>query len=384
MPLNYIVNYKRAIASNEEMYMRNLIFIEYPTSYWSDLLNSLHERLNFEVYFIKPQKIGFDFDVEKLERQANYRFHYLRKIKIFNRIINFGIYHLLKKNNPEYVITSEYSFITLFTIICRFIFRFKYKIIVRCDDSYDMVNNKRNFTFLHSLARAFLIPFVDNVILVEPRVVNWYQNKYNKGILFPIIRDEETFRNLLIDAIPYSNELIKRYDIEGKKVVAFVGRLVKIKNVDLIINAFQRLNNPDVVMLIIGDGPEYAYLYSTYSQSNVIFVGFKKGYELLSFYNIISVLMLLSDIEAFGAVTNEALLAGANAIVSERAGSSFLVEEPSNNVVDPYDCALVDEKLRRVLSDCRPISLMTDIRDNLMPFSYNNIIDDLVSSIKKI
>lgn len=366
------------------MYMRNLIFIEYPTSYWSDLLNSLHERLNFEVYFIKPQKIGFDFDVEKLERQANYRFHYLRKIKIFNRIINFGIYHLLKKNNPEYVITSEYSFITLFTIICRFVFRFKYKIIVRCDDSYDMVNNKRNFTFLHSLARAFLIPFVDNVILVEPRVVNWYHMKYNKGLLFPIIREDEKFRKLLFDAMPYSNELIKKYNLEGKKVVAFVGRLVKIKNVDLIINAFQRLNNPDVVMLIIGDGPEYKYLHSTYSQSNVIFVGFKKGYEILSFYNIISVLMLLSDIEAFGAVTNEALLAGANAIVSERAGSAFLVKEPCNNIVDPYDSALVDEKLKKALKDSQPISLMTDIRDNLMPFSYNTIIEDLVNSIKKL
>lgn len=60
--------------------------------------------------------------------------------------------------------------------------------------------------------------------------------------------------------------------------------------------------------------------------------------------------MLLSFQEAFGAVVNEALLAGCKCIVSEKAGSQCLVENDKNGyVVNPTDLENIAQKCLCVL-----------------------------------
>jgi len=68
------------------------------------------------------------------------------------------------------------------------------------------------------------------------------------------------------------------YNLKGKKVILFVGRLIKSHRVDLLLNAFyliqQHMN--DVSLLIVGEGPEFPALLKLKKQlklRNVFFLG---------------------------------------------------------------------------------------------------------------
>ncbi len=363
--------------------MSNIIYIEYPTTYWSDLLNELHDQMNFEVYFIEPTAKHYNFDIAELQTKAHYKFNYLKRIYLFNRAINTGVFPAIRKHKPQYIITREFSIITLLVALRKKIFREKYTVIVRCDDSYDMVSNKNEFTKIHRIARKILMPWIDNIILVEPRVVEWYHKHYQKGILFPILQKDNDFREKLQKSISISNALINKYKLSGKKVVAFVGRFVKLKNIDILINTFININYPNSVLLLIGDGEEKKTLQNKYKDNEqIIFTGNLQGEKLYAFYNCISVLALLSDREAFGAVINEALLAGAKILASKRAGASFLINGNNGELVNPYDQDIVKTKLEKLIADVPAISCMTDIRPSNMPFTFDHAIKNLIKGIK--
>lgn len=363
--------------------MSNIIFIEYPTTYWSDLLNELHDQLNFEVYFIEPIAKHYKFNIEELKNKAHYDFHYLKRIHIFNREISLGIFPIIRKCKPHYIITREFSIITALLAVKKKIFGSKYKIIVRCDDSYDMVSNKHEFSAIHRYARKILMPLVDNIILVEPRVVDWYYKRYQKGILFPILRKDSDYRNKLFQTINVSNQLIDKYELKGKKVIAFIGRFVKLKNIDILLQIFTEINDPNTILFLIGDGEEKQSLEQKYKNAQIIFTGNLQGANLLAYYNIISILVLLSDREAFGAVVNEALLSGAKVLVSERAGASFLVNHSNGAIVNPYNKVSVKNKLKQLIDETSPTSYLSNIRPNNMHLSFYEAINTLIEGINK-
>ena len=362
--------------------MPNLIFIEYPTTYWSDLLNELHDRMNFEVYFIDPIAKHYNFNIEDLKAKAHYDFHYLKRIHILRREISLEMFPIIRKNHPQYVITREFSIITALLAIKRRILGGKYKIIVRCDDSYDMVNNKNEFSAIHRYAIKILLPLVDNIILVEPRVVDWNYKRYTKGKIFPIIRKESDYRNKLSDAIHLSNQLIDKYGLKGKKVIAFVGRFVKLKNIDILLQIFTEINDPDSILFLIGEGEERQILEQKYKSKQIIFTGNQQGIHLLAYYNLISILVLLSEREPFGAVINEALISGAKVLVSERAGASSLVNQSNGAIVNPYDKTSTKNKLKQLLDEAPSISYLSTIRPNNMSFTFDETINNLINGIK--
>ena len=79
------------------------------------------------------------------------------------------------------------------------------------------------------------------------------------------------------------------------------------------------------------------------------FTGRLEGDALNAWYNVADVFILPSYLEAFGAVTNEALLAGCYVLVSQKAGSSCLVVEGENGYTfQPYNVDELVQKMRQV------------------------------------
>ncbi len=252
-----------------------------------------------------------------------------------------------------------------------------------CDDSYDMLVNKNNFTKTHVFARKVLMPLLDDIIVVEPKVKNWYQQNYNKGIWFPIIRDENKERVDYQRVIPLSNQINEKYDLNGKKVILYVGRLVAIKNLSSFLLAVENLKE-DCVIVIIGSGQEEISLKQQAEKINkrILFTGRLDGDELRAWYNISDIFILLSIKEPFGAVTNEALLAGNYVVVSEKAGSSCLVEEKTNGfVVDPYDTDIISNTIDKLLASIKNKKETIYLKPNLMRVSFQERINNLISKL---
>ena len=113
-----------------------------------------------------------------------------------------------------------------------------------------------------------------------------------------------------------------------------------------------------------------------------LFPGMLAGDDLLAWYNLIDIAVLPSTQEAYGAVTGEALMAGAKVVVSEKAGSADLVRERENGYrVPPMDIPALTDRIGRLLDEVpsgRPLTL----RENRLPYRFETCIRELIDKLK--
>jgi len=134
------------------------------------------------------------------------------------------------------------------------------------------------------------------------------------------------------EVIPAGIDLkrIKKVKSSAEKFdVIFVGRLIKDKNVSLLLNSAKDLN---LKLCIIGDGPEKSNLISLshHLKLNASFKGFLDGDEEVYAYMKSSKILVLPSIrEGFGIVVLEALACGCKVITTNHKNNNarFLVDE---------------------------------------------------------
>lgn len=355
----------------------------YRIDFFNDLYRAFDTRVCLQYWNLRDQT----FDYNKIYAQFAFKPHYLKEIiKIGPRSLWGGFWQHLDEFDPDIVLVSEFNVTALMVLAHRFLKRKKYKVVSICDDSYNMVAENNDFSRLHRMARRLVVPRLDNLILVEPKVTKWYKEHYGKGICFPIIKPEEKARKEYERVLPISKETVEEYGLKGKKVFLFVGRLVALKNVETIIRAFACLNQEENIFAIVGDGPERNNLEALAKdlKANVIFTGRLEGEALNVWYNIADAIVLASYQEAFGAVTNEALLAGCYALISKKAGSSCLVEEGINGYTfSPMDTNELAEKMNKI-SESFSTKKEFELKKNMMQISYSDYICNIIKTINNL
>lgn len=346
--------------------MRNLYISTYPATYRVDLCNVLAERLDCDIYHYVPVE-----NEEEVLRGARFENHRLSTGVSLGKVYPKGLEELLKDLQPNYVFVQEYSIIALRLLQYRK--RYGYRVISICDDSLDMIAG-HDFGRMHRLARRIVPRHLDEVIVHSEAVRDWYQRQFGKGVFMPILSDERRIRPKLECVLPLSERLRPG----NKPVVAFVGRLVGLKNVPSLIRGFEPLQER-ARLVVIGDGPDRTALESM--APGTLFTGKLSGDELLAWYNLIDVLVLPSMQEAYGAVTGEALMAGAKVVVSRKAGSSDLVLEGKNGyIVDPFDLDGMTAAMARLLEEV-PVDRPLVLRDNLHPHRFASCMDAMLEKI---
>lgn len=361
--------------------MKNLFLGICLAPYRIDFYNYLYKNFDCNIYFLNDRMMSQNYNMDLLSKQSCYTPQYLKSKKIGKRKIVIGLKKLIEQNNPEVVFVPEFSILTIQIILIKFFFHKKFRIISICDDSYDMVCGN-DFSKMHRIARKIIPSFLDNLFLVDKKVVAWYQEKTNKGIWFPIISDENRIRNKYRELLPLSNKLNKTYHLEFRKVILFVGRLVEIKNVNVLIKACSRLKDK-AQLVIIGDGPEMEKLKEMNCKLNAgaLFLGRLEGDELMAWYNIADIFVLPSLKEAFGAVTNESLLAGCHTIVSEKAGSSsIIIPNINGQIFSPNSSneltSLLDKQIEKIEKESRIV-----LKDNLMQIEFNKYLEEVLKKV---
>ena len=244
-------------------------------------------------------------------------FHALQEagVEILFGVSQGNLHARVESERPRRVFVPEFSSLVLKAL--RYRKKYGYKVISICDDSMDMIRGN-DFGWKHRLARRIVPKFVDEIIVHSPDVRQWYQARFGKGLFMPIIADERRIRPELERVLPLSQKM----RLTEKPVVAFVGRFVGLKNIPTLLRAFEPLRDR-AQLVLIGDGPERVALETLAPYAH--FTGFLSGDDLLTWYNLIDILVLPSTQEAYGAVTGEALMAGVKVVVSRQAGSADLV-----------------------------------------------------------
>lgn len=364
--------------------MSNIFIRTNIAPYRVDTYNALHKRLDMKMCFYEREGTAQKFDIDVLEVLCTFKPVYL-KGKTFgsiNRKWCFGVWKMLRKEKPEVVIVPEFQISAFQVLLYKWFTRKKFKVVSMTDDSYDMIANDNDFTKLHKWLRNHLAKYMDDFIVVTPQVEKWYRDNYKKGIWMPIIMNDEKAVINYERLLPLSREYAKRYNLEGKRVLLSVSRLVDLKNLHRLIDAFTQANT-DATLVIVGDGPERAALEEHAKKINkeIIFTGRFDGDELYAWYNLASVFVLASYLEPFGATTNEALLAGCRMVVSEKAGSECLVDSTNGVKIDPMNV----ENIAEAIDSQMALAAIPDLkkpRKSLMTVSFDERINNLVTRIK--
>lgn len=139
--------------------------------------------------------------------------------------------------------------------------------------------------------------------------------------------------------------LRSRLGLTGKTVFLFVGRLVRRKNVDLIIRAARQLNDDRIAVAIAGSGDEKLALEGLADgDPRIVFAGAIPPDEAPLYYAISDVLVLPATQEPWGLVINEAMASGLAIIAHRHCGAALDLVAPDNGVA--LETFTVDELAR--------------------------------------
>lgn len=362
--------------------MPNLYISNILPPYRVDLCNVLHERLGCEICHFIGDPTDNCFSSEDIAGRSRFENRIVPVRMVLGKAVLKEPERLVGPDT-RIVFVNEFSPIALQMLSLRR--KYGFKVVSFCDDSMDMIGGN-DFTSVHSLARRIVPGRMDEIILPTPEVADWYRARFGKGLVMPIIADDELMRERLGNAVPLSASYRTAYGLEGKPVVLFVGRLVGLKNLARLFEAYAPLRE-QARLVIVGDGEERAALEALSAALGLgaLFVGARYGTELLAWYNLADFLVLPSTREAFGAVTGEALTCGCRVLVSAKAGSASLVRPEENGlIIDPLSTDAIREALEQMLAWPALERNREGLRPNLLPVSFAESIQNVWTGLSHI
>ncbi len=174
-----------------------------------------------------------------------------------------------------------------------------------------------------------------------------------RGLVLPLKINKVTVVNPGIDTKPrvYDEVVIRdlkqRYDLRGKAVLLTVGRLVRRKGVDLVLEALAACTDKSLVYVIIGSGPEEASIKELISelglQDQVRLLLDVDDEEKAHWFQVADIFVMTSrdeagDYEGFGIVYLEAGLAGKPVIAARGGGvADAVIDKETGLLVKPGD-----------------------------------------------
>jgi len=128
---------------------------------------------------------------------------------------------------------------------------------------------------------------------------------------------------------------------EYKKRFLFIGRLSEEKNIDMLVNIFNELD--ECTLTIIGTGQLEKELKDK-AKSNIIFEGQVENSKLKEYFKSNDIFVLPSLAEPWGLVVEEALYFGLPVMVSKNCGASELI-------IDGFNGYIIDIKSTQNIKD---------------------------------
>lgn len=362
---------------------RILIFHPYLAPYRIDLYNKLSQDYDIFVLLTGSHKeiLTLGFNLNLINAQAEFKYKYITDgIRIGRHLVSSVFIKTIHEFKPDIIFTHELGLNTLFAIWAK-THQYNYKIYTTIDDSPAMA---RSYGREREFLRQYVAKRINGFIVVNPEVKDYLEGKYktvhNKAIYFPIIQDDVVLSNKINQASEKAISLQEQYRFQQKRIILFVGRLEAIKCPDLLLRTFKDIQSDKDVLVIVGDGNlsnELQNYIQNNNLKNVIMPGRLSGTDLYAWYYLAHIFVLPSKFEPFGAVVNEALVAGCYTIVSDKVGASALINEQNGTVIDINDNNSFRNTLIRSLKKIKDQKEHKSLMDKPFTEYYKTIINKL-------
>ncbi|MCX5773941.1 MAG: glycosyltransferase family 4 protein [Fusobacteria bacterium] len=142
-----------------------------------------------------------------------------------------------------------------------------------------------------------------------------------------------------------------------EKVLLFVGRLGKEKNIEFLIDSFSKLKkmNHALKLLLVGNGPYKGVLEAQVKrlglENEVIFAGYIPRVAVYRYYATADMFVFASVTETQGLVILEAMFCGLPVVAVKASGVEDMVEDGISGFLTPLDINLFNEKILQVIGN---------------------------------
>lgn len=337
-------------------------------------------------YLVDPPQMGVFVgnpelpDIKKYEDMSG-----IELGKIYTSYINTTL-NAVKDFQPEIVHAFHTAFLPPVARIAKIMYGIRYLITTHGSDLHYLARDKRLIGLIRDACNVSAV-ITANSTFTRKWFLDMFGTEYDRRLrtipggvyIDEYTRDEEACR--LID---------EKYDLKGKKVVLFTGRLTPQKGVDYLIKAARQIKGE---VLILGDGPERANLQKLIDDlkvTNCRILGYMSPKVHLSykaFYARADVYVAPSTWkEPLGLVILEAMAAKTPVIATRAGGIMSLVKDGYNGylvhvrnsaeIVTRVNELLENEPLRRKMAE-RSYELV------VKKYTWGRIADQFTAIYKK-
>lgn len=386
--------------------MKKLIYIlSHPIQYQSPLLKKLAQQpeIDLKVLYLTKHTMGgtdrqfgkkIKWDIPLLD---GYDYEFIKNHSpkagvsgSFFGLMNFGIVHKIRKEKADVVLVHGWGYFTNWLIFL-FSFLIKAKLWMRSESplNQELLKPKALLTVKKAIIKHLVFKHFDKFLYIGKQNKDFY--KYygiaeHKLIFTPYAVDNEYYQKQYREHIGQKAKIKEEIDLPlDAKVILSVGKYIAKKRPLDILKAYNKLNDKNKALLMVGEGklrPEMEAYIRQNNLKNVFLTGFINASQIYKYFIAADLFVLASGAgETWGLVTNEAMNFGLPVITSDMPGSAYdLIEEGKNGYVFKTGgtdelSAFLDEviNLKSVSSEMKEYILKKmDI------FSYNTIVNNVV------
>ncbi len=208
--------------------------------------------------------------------------------------------------------------------------------------------------------RLFMNSILDNAAAIHftlegEKNNSWYGSNANRNFVLPIGLPASAYQNL-----PACHVFFKRFpELQGLRIILFLGRLHSKKQPDVIIRAFQKVyaGNPDIHLVLAGPGEkDYVTTLKRLAkelkvEKNITFTDILVGNAVQEAYRAAELFVLPSLQENFGIAVAEAMAAGCPVVVSNKIDLALEISNAKAGLVCLPDVESTAQAMEQILKD---------------------------------
>lgn len=360
------------------MILHNII-----SPYRNPLFEGLSKKYDLTVYFCKEN----DKERKWSTKLEGYSFKYkiLHHKQIGPFVINSSLKKELKENNFDIYILFENPE-NAFSIKKAIKFaKGKKKSLIcvngRRDNEIYILNNlkeSRNIfkKLFYLLSKSIYKKYRENIYKKSDSFIS-YSKSSTSLLLSNKIKEYKIFtgiQNYPESLLSKPNWREKPNQFKDKKIIFHMGYLNDRKGVNYLIEAFNKLDRNDTILLIAGTGNQEGKLKElTKGNKNIVFLGYKDGVDKANYYSISDFFVFPTLYDVWGHVVTESLYYGKPVICTDKADAKELIEEGKTGFIIPdKDSDALAEAMKNLLDNPK---LLKKMKENVKKIPKSRMVD---------
>ena len=179
-----------------------------------------------------------------------------------------------------------------------------------------------------------------------------------------------------------SSDFKKKYGLENKTVILFVGRLALEKNLRSLASVYQRIkkDHPDIALLMVGEGPERDWI-TKLGLPDTVFTGALYDDELHHAYASADIFAFPSMSEAGPMVILEAMASGLPVVVLNTGGARDCIEDEETGYI-AQDINEFEQRIEKLITNLELRNKMSNqARDYAKNRSWEGVLAKVFGSL---